>query len=378
MKVLHLVKTSIGASWALRQMQALTAQGHEIHVATPPGGPLVDQYRRVGIHVHLANLDFPARQPWRWYMMFGELRRIVSDIQPDLIHSHFVSTTLTMRLALGKSHPIPRIFQVPSPLHLEYLLFRKGELATAGSADYWIASCRWTYDCYRRSGVAPNHVFLSYYGMDMERFALQQKGKLRAELGENATTRLVGMVAFMYAPKLYLGQMRGLKGHEDLIDAIAICLRTEPNIRCIFIGGAWNGATRYEQRIQTYGRKKCGDRVIFLGTRMDVPELYPDLDVVVHPSHYENVGGACESLLLGVPTIATAVGGFPDLVKPEETGWLVPPKSPRQLAEAILDSLHYPARAHAMAIKGQTMTQSLFDVKETAHQVSMIYKEIVG
>src|SRR5690348_15449276 len=116
MRILHLVKTSIGASWALRQMRELTELGHEIHVAIPPGGPLIEQYQRAGIYVHSVDLDFPMRQPWRWPTMFGAMHRLLSKVQPDLVHSHFVSTTITMRLALGKFHPIPRVFQVPSPL----------------------------------------------------------------------------------------------------------------------------------------------------------------------------------------------------------------------------------------------------------------------
>jgi glycosyltransferase involved in cell wall biosynthesis len=115
---------------------------------------------------------------------------------------------------------------------------------------------------------------------------------------------------------------------------------------------------------------------VFLGTRSDVPELYPDFDLVVHPSHHENVGGAVESLLLGVPTIATNVGGFPDLIKPGETGWLVPPKSPRRLAETILEAIHDPCRSRQMALKGQALTRSLFDVKNTAREVADFYGRI--
>ena len=77
-------------------------------------------------------------------------------------------------------------------------------------------------------------------------------------------------------------------------------------------------------------------------TRSDVAELYSDLDVVVHPSRSENLGGALESLALGVPTIATNVGGFPDLVTHHETGWLVPPKSPTHITGAIMDAFSDP------------------------------------
>jgi glycosyltransferase involved in cell wall biosynthesis len=289
-----------------------------------------------------------------------------------------VGTTLTMRLALGRRHAVPRVFQVPGPLHLENGFFRRAEIASAGPPDYWIGSCRWTCDRYRQSGIEPDRIFLSYYGTDVGVYRAHPPGKLRAELNLPHSAKIVGMVAYMYAPKRYLGQTRGLKGHEDLIDAIAIARRRNPDIEGVFIGGAWNHANRYEAQIRAYGQAKLGEHAHFLGTRGDVPELYADFDLAVHPSHSENVGGAIESLMLGVPTIASRVGGFPDLVVPGETGWLVPPRSPARLATTILDALDDPAEAGRLAGNGQARARDLFDVSRTAREVAEIYLRVLA
>jgi glycosyltransferase involved in cell wall biosynthesis len=282
-----------------------------------------------------------------------------------------------MRLALGRSCRVPRVFQVPGPLHLEHRFFRSAELATACNSDVWIGSCRWTCNRYRTAGVVPERVFLSYYGTDLEQFMCHEGGILRRELGVIPEAKLVGMVAYMYAPKRHLGESRGLKGHEDLIDSIAIALKTIPTLRGVIIGGAWNGAIAYEQRVRAYAQQRCGDRIVFLGTRQDVPQLYPDLDVVVHPSLSENVGGAVESLLMGRPTIATDVGGFPDLVKNNETGWLVPPRAPEQLAQTIVHALLQPDKGAAFAHQGQNLARHLFDVKRTAQEIAEIYSQLL-
>lgn len=374
MRVLHLLKTAVGAGWALRQMRQLAEYGVELHVALP-AGPLVSQYRAAGITVHLDQFDLPVRRPQSWPGLFARLRTLVDTVQPDIIHSHFVGTTLTMRLALGRSHPVPRLFQVPGPLHLEHPFFRRAEIASAGPADSWIGSCRWTCDRYIQSGIAPARVFLSYYGIDIGVFTPAARGALRAELGLAPEQRIVGMVAYMYAPKRYLGQSRGLKGHEDLIDALAL-VRQQSEAVGVFIGGAWNNAADYEQQVRAYGRDRLGAAAVFLGTRRDIATLYADLDVVVHPSHSENVGGAAESLLLAVPTISTNVGGFPDVVIPGETGWLVPPRSPSQLAAAISAALSDPAHAHRLAAQGQQRVRHLFDVRRTAREIHDIYTTV--
>jgi glycosyltransferase involved in cell wall biosynthesis len=377
LKVLHLVKTSVGAIWAFRQMRELAKLGFEVHVVLPSGGPLITQYISAGIIVHFLDTDFPIRAPLRLPRILSCIRNLVRQVEPQVIHSHFVGTTLSMRLALGKRHEVPRIFQIPGPLHLEHSIFRKTEIATAGPSDYWIGSCNWTCDRYVDIGVPKDRVFLSYYGTDLENFYSQKKGKLREELGVDASVKLVGMVAFMYPTKRYLGQTRGLKGHEDLIDAISVCLEKDHRIKGVFIGGAWNGRVSYEKSIRNYGLKRCGKRAIFLGTRNNVAELYADFDMAVHPSHSENVGGAVESLLSNCPTVVTAVGGLPDLVKDGETGWVVPPRRPDLLAKAIMEVINNPEEAAARARRGHDRACAMFNVKKTAQQVKNIYQQII-
>lgn len=377
MRVLHLIKTPVGAGWALRQIRELVKLGIEVHVALPGGGSMVGKYNDAGATEHLLQTDFPTRAPWRFPDLAARLSALVRDVQPDIIHSHFVGTTLSMRLALGRGKTIPRVFQVPGPLHLEHAFFRKAELATAGQSDFWIGSCQWTCDCYAKSGIDGDRIFLSYYGTDLDLYTPKSPGKLRNELGLGPKCKIIGMVAFMYAPKRYLGQKRGLKGHEDLIDAFKICLEKHPDLRCVIVGGPWNNAVKYEAALHRYARERCGDRVIFLGTRHDVPDLYADFDVVVHPSLSENVGGAAESCLLGVPTVATRIGGFPDLVRDGETGWLVPPRNPEAIAGAIQDALNHPDEAQKRAMVGQQLAQNLFDVRKTANDVKHIYEQIL-
>ena len=159
---------------------------------------------------------FPSDHHIDGDLLFEDLTNVVSNVKPDIIHSHFVGTTLTMRMALGKRHKIPRVFQVPGPLHLEHPFFRTMEIRSAGPRDSWIGSCEWTCNRYRQSGIPKERLYLSYYGTDLEEIQRREPGKLRTELGIADSTRIVGMVAYMYAPKRYLGQKRGTQGTRRL------------------------------------------------------------------------------------------------------------------------------------------------------------------
>lgn len=372
MKVLHLVKTSTGARWALIQMIELQKNGYEIHVAMPTDGSLTNIYHENGIFVHPINYNL--KKPFN---TLNSLRQIVKHVNPNIIHSHFVLTTLFIRAALRNSD-IPRLFQVPGPLHLENFFFRNIELITSQKNDFWIASCKWTLSRYLKSGINSKKVFLSYYGTDIHFKYQYHKGKLKKDLlGLNDSDILVGIVAFMYAPKKFLLQNRGIKGHEDLIDAIAILSKKYSNLYCVCIGGPWVGAEKYENEIKKYANKKAPGKVFFTGSINNVKEIYNDLFCVIHPSHSENLGGAAESLLLGVPTICTNIGGFPDIVKHGITGLLVPRKSPRDIALAIESLIENKFNIDSLVKNGQLKTTNLLNIKNTTQTIIDIYNNVL-
>jgi glycosyltransferase involved in cell wall biosynthesis len=168
------------------------------------------------------------------------------------------------------------------------------------------------------------------------------------------------------------------EGNEDLIDALAIVRHVRPDVLGVFVGGAWNDATWYEERVRAYGREACGDGIVFPGMRDDVPELLPDFDLAVQPSHTEGVAGtAVEAQLLDVPVVATNVGGQPDLIVHGKTGWLVPPKDPPALAAAILDALSDPERTRAIARAGHARAVTLFNGKQNNAAVARVYRVIL-
>lgn len=370
MKVLQLVKTSVGATWALKQMRELVKLGVEVHVALPTDGLLIEKYKEFGITVHAISYSLS-----HLYTSCKRLRQIVEEVNPDIIHSHFVLTTFIMRMAL-RADKRPRIFQVPGPLHLENIFFRKLDLWTARKNDTWVGSCKWTNDCYASNGISHDRLFLSYYGNDRMYEKSQVCNKIHKELNLNEDTILIGMVAYMYPPKYYLGQTRGLKGHEDFIDAIALVSQKYPQVYGICIGGPWKNGEAYEQKVKRYAQRKT-DHICFLGMRSDIPDLYADMYCVVHPSLSENLGGAAESLALGVPTVATRVGGFTDIVIEKETGLLVPPKDPQYLAHTLIDMLEGKYNLVKMSECGERLVHKMLDVKNTARTIFDIYHQIV-
>lgn len=109
-----------------------------------------------------------------------------------------------------------------------------------------------------------------------------------------------------------------------------------------------------------------------------VRRIWPDFDCAIHVPLSENCGGAVEPLCAGVPTIASNVGGLPELVLDGLTGRLVPPRSPAALADAILALFDDLQNFRQMAQRGSRLVRQMFDVHRTSQEIHDIYRYLLG
>ncbi len=379
MKILQIVKTSDGANWAYDQARYLRKKGVDIVTIAPSkDGPVIDKYRKSGMKVIIENLSLPIGNPLQFLKRKKRLQEIIKEEKPDIIHMHFVTNALFIRLAL-RGDKTPRLFQVPGPLHLQNIITRKIEILAAKKNDYWAPSCKYSKKIYSKY-IEEDRLFLAYYGGAVQKKKIYKKtNKLRKEYKIANDTILIGMVSYFYKPKRLLGQSRGIKGHEDFIDAISYIKKENKNVKIqgIIIGGPWGESKKYENKVKKYARKKCGDSIIFTGHRNDIVDIYKDLDIVVHPSLSENLGGAAESLAAGVPTIATNIGGFPDIVIKKKTGLLCEPRNPRSIVNNINTMIDNKDLRENMAKNGQKLVNELLDINKTSDKMLEIYEKIL-
>ncbi|WP_416916210.1 MAG: glycosyltransferase [Roseicyclus sp.] len=125
------------------------------------------------------------------------------------------------------------------------------------------------------------------------------------------------------------------KGHADLLHALAIAQEQLGKNWCLICAGRDDGLGKKLSELATeYNLDK---HVRLLGSRQDIPDLLNASDVSILPSHEEGFANAIiEAMAIGVPTIATNVGGNIEAIEDGVTGLLIPPKDPVQLAEAIV------------------------------------------
>lgn len=125
------------------------------------------------------------------------------------------------------------------------------------------------------------------------------------------------------------------KGHQDLLAAFSMASAHLPGGWRLLVVGRDDGIGRTLR--EQAANLQIADNVLFLDSRGDVPDLLRGADISVLSSHEEGFSNAVlESMAAGLPVIATDVGGNPEANINGETGFIVPPRDPKAMSEAIL------------------------------------------
>jgi len=263
---------------------------------------------------------------------------------------------------------------------MESRLSRSIDLATAGAQDYWIPSSRYTRNLYLGFHAPTDRVFLGYYGFPLGAVESARAGTLRAQAGVDARALVLGNINNIYPPKSIVGQTIGSKGHEYVIDALALVCKERTDATGVLVGGQWGGGSRYREQLVKRARQKAGDRIRFI-ERVgfeSVNRLWADYDCAVHLPISENCGGVIEPLAAQVPTVSSSVGGLPEVILDKQTGALVPPRDPAQAAVRILETLEQPAPAKERARVGRALVLEMFSVERTTAVIAQIYAYVLG
>lgn len=202
-------------------------------------------------------------------------------------------------------------------------------------------------------------------GIDVERVRAERahRDTMRAELGLAPDTLVVGTVA----------NLRPAKAYPDLLAAACQVLDELPDVRFVTVGQGPQEPEIHALRAEL----GLGDRVVMLGHRRDAVRVMAACDVFVLASLNEGLPLAVmEALALGLPVVATAVGGVPEVVEDGCEGVLLPPGKPSELAAALVAVLTDPEGRQRMAEAAARRGQQL-SVETAVRRTEAIYRRLV-
>jgi glycosyltransferase involved in cell wall biosynthesis len=268
---------------------------------------------------------YGARGSWdpRWLV---RLRRSLRRDPVDVVHVHSPLAAIGARLVV---RTLPRAIR-PRVVTTEHNVWAShtgltsfGNALTAPLDDARTAVSAAVRDS-MPTRLRPSTEVVRY-GVDLDtvRAATQARAAMRHELGLRPDEIAVGTVA----------NLRRNKAYPDLLAAARCVCDQAENVRFVAVG---QGPLEQEIRAE-HARLGLGDRFALLGYRDDAKQVMAACDVFCLASHHEGLPVAMmEALVLGLPVVATDVGGVRELVADGREAILVPPGRPDLLAEALL------------------------------------------
>lgn len=362
---LRILHTESSTGWGGQEIRVLTEavglreRGHEVAILCRPGSALADRTREAGLPLLLDRMPF-AHDPRTIVRMLGHFRRLRSQVV--ITHSSVDSWCGGMAARILRV-PVVRVRHLSVPIGrrlVSRFVYRSlcDAVITTGEAirEHLI----------RDVGLSPDKVVSIPTGIDTTRFDPRKAdgGKVREALGIPRDAPLAGMVAVL----------RDWKGHRIFLEAMADVRRRIPAARALIVG---EGPQRrnIERRRRELGLEEA---VRLTGHREDIPDLLASLDAVVSAS--TGAEGVPQILLQALamerPVVATAVGGVPEIIRDGETGRLVAPGDPDQLADAIGAVLTDPAAVRDQTLAGAREVRERWGIGQMLDAMERVYARV--
>ena len=317
-------------------------------------GELGDGAQRDGVAVSALNepIGRNGRLPFR-------LAATLRSMEAEVIHTHgpyaHLYGTVAARLA-GNCRVVHTMHGFPWPRTRRRRMLNR---LSSALTSYVVAVSNDLASYARRElNVREEKLRVIHNGINVDAFAEQN--------GRDWTKREGAIMVARLSPE---------KDFQSLLMAADLVRKRHPDFRLMLAG---EGPQRGE--VEGLIRKLDLDQhVKLLGTRSDVPDLLASARVFILSSHTEGLSVALlEAMACGLPVVATAVGGNPEVVVDGDTGFLVAERSPDQLAGRLLWLLEHPDKAKWMGEAGRHRVREMFSVRRMVESYEKLYWRSVG
>ncbi|AKJ30538.1 glycosyltransferase [Caldimonas brevitalea] len=330
-------------TYVFRLIERLPPERFRVTVLCPWESQVSEQLRQLGVEVLV--VPMPDDPPWA---SIQTTSAIIKSHAVDVLHAHLPNAHLLGALA-------GRLTQTPvlTTIHSRQLAICDVE-AHRLAGTHLSVICQYTYFQALTLGVTAAQLHVIPNGVDTDIFkpAKVREGPLRCRLGIAAETPLVG----------FIGRLSWEKGPESFLRAALIAHHQRPDLHFVLVG---DGPMQSQCRtfIENFG---MGAYAHLAGLQVDMPAVYPELDLVVSTSHSEAMPLALmEAMACGLPIVATRVGGVPEMVQHGLTGALHNPGDFDGIGAQIARLLNQPDTLAAMGQRARQRAESQFSLADS-------------
>ncbi|MBM7855889.1 glycosyltransferase involved in cell wall biosynthesis [Desulfohalotomaculum tongense] len=370
-KVLHLIRPAAGGmkKHLLDLVRLSDRSLYQVEAAVPHDCVFKQELRETGVNILSIPLKGDISPLWDWQAVW-QLARYLKEQKVTILHSHGSKAALVGRMAALIANTPVVLFTVHNSIfYEEWPQWKKKLMAAAENilakrTDKIITVSNQLRDQIIRLEKIPEEKIVTIYnGIDVSKIKCRvNKFKLFKTLGLPPLGRLVGVAARL-APQ---------KGVEYFLKAASLLKEYQANF--VVIG---EGPLRRELMAEA---KNLGlkNRVFFVGYRNDIERVLPGIDIFVLPSVTEGLPlTILEAMAAGRPVVASRVGGIPEVIENRQTGLLVEPKNPAELAKAIAGLLEDRQWAEEMGAAGRKLVKEKFTVEKMVGRTMNLYRQLL-
>lgn len=363
MKIVHIItKAERGGAQVhvLGLIRHQIAAGQSVHLLSGDDGFLTEQARLEGASVLVCSEIIHPIRPWHDFLAVQRLVKRLAQLMPDLVHAHSSKAGLLARLACRQAQ-LPCLFTAhgwafsEGAPALRRHVARLAETACAalGHPIVNVSAYDKNLALNYRVGQALQHRVIHNGLPDLE--------ATPPHASPVASSTIV-MVARFAAPK-----------RQDLL--IRALLSLPPTVTLRLLGDGPNKAMCEVQAKQL----GVAARVQFVGDCDEVARHLAEAQVFVLLSDHEGLPlTVIEAMRAGLPVVASAVGGIPELVDDGVSGLLVSEAKPEAVAKALSTLLDTPERARQMGQCGRMRYLSHFTEQQMLAKLDALYEEILA
>lgn len=323
---------------------------------------LLDQLKSAGVRV--VSFPFPRLfSPGSFFRLVWFLRRNRFDlIQTYLTYSNIVGSFAGFLSGI----PVVSSLRNTKYLHHKYAIRKQIEdfclqhlsqrvLANGNAVGEFARS---------RSGKTPVDVIVNAVDL-IPLLPQEERNSVRYELVGDTQRLLI----------LSVGRLSSAKGFFDLLDAFKIVNMVSPGTALVIAGGG--SLSEKNSLISHAAELGLQADVFLLGTRHDIPRLLGAADIYVNSSHWEGTPvSVLEAMSAGLPIVATAVGENSFLLG-QESGLLVPPQHPEELATAIISLLDSPPKRAELGFAARARIMSDYSRTAWSRRMLELYAKLL-
>jgi glycosyltransferase involved in cell wall biosynthesis len=363
-KVAFILWSLIGMGGSERVVYDITRnldrQRYSVLIISFEDGPVRTLYEKLGIKVYTIskknNYDLG---------FVHSLRKILKDEAINIVNPHHFGPLLYTFVATRLMN-IKLVYTEHSRWQLEQLTTLKKvlNLIMLWRSAAVVAISKQTQNYYSQSlMLRESSVHLITNGIDIAIYKKKKKCHLRQSLGIGDHEKVIGMVA----------HLRPEKNHKLLISAFSNLARIMNDVKLILVG-----ADGMDGEIQKYAAQSDGsDKILFLGSRNDIPELLDIFDIFCLPSVYEGLPlTILEAMAAGVPVIGSDVLGINEVVVNNVNGLLFPSNDDQKLTETLLLLLKDSSLRYRLSSAGKSFVAQQYSLDNMIKKYDELFQII--